>query len=165
LSSSIFLSRIFLSFPIFLPRLFLPLLRGEGQIVKLDKYVGSTGSRVVAIVLVLVAIATHGVRWGATAESPGWGRPVAWLILAMALLASILAFRSVYAGWMRFAKLLNVVVTTALFGLIYLLIVPPFAIVARWLDPLRLGRKRSPDTYWIERSEPSISPESLERMG
>ena len=42
--------------------------------------------------------------------------------------------RRAYAGWMAFAKKINRVVTALLFGAVYCLVVPLFAILARTKD-------------------------------
>jgi hypothetical protein len=64
---------------------------------------------------------------------------------------------------MRFAQVLNKIMTTLLFGVVYLVLVPPFALVMHFLDPLRL--RRASASYWLERREQSVDLESLRRMG
>ena len=72
--------------------------------------------------------------------------------------------RRLYRALTALGELMRAAMTTVLFGACYLVIVLPFVLVVKVLDPLRL-RKHDEETYWIELSERTIDPVSFERMG
>ena len=95
---------------------------------------------------------------------PEWIRFAGLILGLLAAMAGIHSFRSAYAVWMRFAGVLNRVMTTLLFGLVYLIIVPPFSAVLRRLDPLRVRKGKASQTLWVKRSSGSVDADSLNRM-
>ncbi|MGE3345715.1 MAG: hypothetical protein AB7L71_20010 [Vicinamibacterales bacterium] len=50
--------------------------------------------------------------------------------------------------WMRFADHLHIVMTTVLFGAVYLLVVPVFALVARLTDAGGWRPRGTPPSTW-----------------
>lgn len=88
----------------------------------------------------------------------------AWALALGTVLCAIHATRAGYAAWMKFAAVMQQVVTTILFGLVYIVIVPLFSIVARILDPLFL-RKGRRESYWIQRRKVELDREYFRRMG
>lgn len=58
-------------------------------------------------------------------------------------------------AWMRFADHLHIVMTTVLFGAVYLIVVPPFALVAKVLDAGGWRPRGTPPSTW--RSKTSIT--------
>jgi hypothetical protein len=69
-----------------------------------------------------------------------------------------------YAKWMAFAHRLQVVVQTVLFTVIYLFIVPLFALVAILGDTMRLRRRPAARTFWVPRRDAVHDDKFFERM-
>lgn len=130
-----------------------------------EKLVEATSTRVVATVSAAVCIAfvIASQQLGAST----WLIAAAILSGLVAALGLIFSFKSIYTAWMRFAAVLQSLITTILFGACYLLIVPIFTIFTRITDPLGL-RPTKPDdnTYWIKRHNVDANnPSSYQRMG
>jgi hypothetical protein len=68
--------------------------------------------------------------------------------------------------WMRFAALLNMVVTPIVMGVIYFGIFTPVALVFRikGRDALRRSFERDGATYWIDRTPPGPDGQTLPRQ-
>jgi hypothetical protein len=90
-------------------------------------------------------------------------RFAAWALVLGTVLCAVHATRSGYAAWMKLAAAMQQVVTTILFGLVYVGVVPLFSIVARILDPLFL-RKGRRESYWIPRRKIELDREYFRRM-
>ncbi len=69
-----------------------------------------------------------------------------------------------YAWWMAFAHGLQIVVQTILFSLIYLVVVPVFALVAIIGDTMRLRRRPAARTFWVRRRPVVPDDKFFERM-
>jgi hypothetical protein len=80
-------------------------------------------------------------------------------------MTGIYCSRAAFAWWMRFSKVLNAVMTTVVFGLCYLVLVPFFVPLIWALDPLRLRRGSNPPSFWHERPGTPVTVDSLRRMG
>lgn len=114
------------------------------------------GSRLVRFLTLVLAVACvllflSGLRFAA------------WALALATLLCAVHATRSGYAKWMKLAAAMQQVVTTILFGLVYLGVVPLFSIVARILDPLFLRKSRR-ESYWIPRRKIELDREYFRRM-
>src|SRR6516225_692967 len=119
--------------------------------MKIERIVGSPVVRAATIILAALALV-----WGLiSTRTPSVGHR--WVVTAaivcpvLALIFAIHSSHGVFTVWMRFAKVLNLIVTTVLFGVVYLVVVPPFALVMRMLDPLRLRRLSDSESLWHER--------------
>ncbi len=68
--------------------------------------------------------------------------------------------------WIRFGLVLHWIVTPIVMAILFFGTVTPIALILRALgkDPLRLKLDRSSKTYWIERSPPGPSPESIKNQ-
>lgn len=68
--------------------------------------------------------------------------------------------------WSNFGLLLHKVVNPVVLGLIFVLLILPTGLLLRLLgkDQLRLKRRTEVVSYWIERSPPGPSPDSLPRQ-
>jgi hypothetical protein len=129
------------------------------------KYVGSRSIRLATVALAIAAAAGFAIVLTPGKAPPAWLKPVTLAFAFATAASSVFCFRAVYGGWMRLAKMLNAVATLALFGTIYVVVVPLFVVPARWLDRLRLGRSRNGETtFWIQRSPADVDLASLERM-
>lgn len=69
-----------------------------------------------------------------------------------------------YAKWMAFAHALQVVVQTILFTLVYLAVVPLFALVSRIGDTMRLRPRPTARTFWVPRRPVVHDDTFFERM-
>lgn len=99
--------------------------------------------------------------------SPGAAGMLLWLAIgsgALAFIGLIHSFSRLYAAWLGFAEIAQMVVISILFGSCYLLVVPVFRLVTLTSDPLRLRNRSRAETFWVPRLEDS-DPASLERMG
>ena len=112
--------------------------------------VGSLYTRVAAGVFGLLAGLGLVLVWSGFDEGHHWIRISAIICALLAGITGIYCSRAVFGWWMRFAKVLNGVATTIVFGLCYLVLVPFFVPLIWVLDPL-------PPTYHSCESE-KISP-------
>jgi hypothetical protein len=101
---------------------------------------------------------------------PAWrGRPVRWWGLGVAaavFLAGLLrpsVLRIPNLIWFHFGRLLNRIVSPIATSLLFFVVFTPFALVLKMAgkDPLRLRRDPQAASYWIERTPPGPSPESM----
>jgi hypothetical protein len=130
-----------------------------------ERYVGTPATRAVALLSALVAAAIAVWIWlDASPPALVWLRAGCVLLTFVALLGAIHSFRFTYRAWMAFAERLHKVATIVLFGAIYLVVVPPFAIIAWWLDPLQLRPARGDSTYWVKKKHEPPGLEMLQRM-
>lgn len=94
--------------------------------------------------------------------------PVVWLMVAAALVFALLAlFRPAWLAplnraWMKLADLLGKLVSPLVLGVIFFVLITPYALIARLSgrDPLRLKRRQL-NSYWLERNPPGPAPDSL----
>ena len=65
--------------------------------------------------------------------------------------------------WMKFATVLHAVMSPVVLGVIYFLILTPFAFVQRLMGRDVMRKRFDPriDSYWISREPPGPPPESL----
>jgi Saxitoxin biosynthesis operon protein SxtJ len=65
--------------------------------------------------------------------------------------------------WMRFGMLLHRIVSPAVLGVMFFVVVTPMGLVMRALgkDPLRLRFNREALSYWIDRQPPGPPPDTL----
>jgi hypothetical protein len=68
--------------------------------------------------------------------------------------------------WMKFAMVLNMIVSPIVMGLLFFLTVTPMAILVRIMgkDLLRLRLEKDAKSYWIERDPPGPPPESIKNQ-
>jgi hypothetical protein len=68
--------------------------------------------------------------------------------------------------WTKFGSLLQIVVSPITLGTMYFLILTPFGLVMRLAgkDLLRLKLDKAATSYWIHRSPPGPSPESMKNQ-
>lgn len=99
---------------------------------------------------------------------PAWGGALSAAALAAGLLAwlgLLHSSRALYARWLRVAEGIQTLVVTALFGAVYLFVVPLFTALRLPFDPLRLRRRSREESFWIRRARRPVDLESLQRMG
>gem|GEM_PF-332640 len=98
-----------------------------------------------AVVLSLVAVAVAFVLLGFVA--PKVLRPLNWL-------------------WFQLGQLLGKIVSPIVLGAIFYLLLTPVSLVTRLFgrDELRLKRKASQTTYWLDRAPPGPEPESFKNQ-
>ncbi len=122
------------------------------------RFVGSTPIRSATLLFAGICLATALL---------GRGSSSAWLAIGsgfLAFIGLIHSFQSLYAAWLRFAVIAQLVVIGTLFGACYLLVVPVFRLVTLASDPLHLRGRSRRETFWIPRQD-DPDPASLERMG
>ena len=132
----------------------------------LNRLIGSAGVRGATLIAFLLSLSAVVAR-DRIASSGAEGALFLLAVVAgvIAFLGVIHSFRSLYAGWMRFAEALQKLVVTILFAACYFLVVPWFHVIARILDPLRLRLRSEPESFWIPRRREDIDGRSLSRMG
>jgi len=91
----------------------------------------------------------------------------AWFLLPGAILVLLglarpAVLHPLNIAWMRLGLLLGRVVTPIVMFLVFVVSIVPIGLILRVMgkDPLKLKRQAS--SYWIERTPPGPSPESLE---
>ena len=92
----------------------------------------------------------------------------AWaLIVAAAFAVVALAFPAALAPlnriWLKFGLLLHKVVNPIMLGIMFYGVITPTGLIMRAFgkDPLRLRFEKDADTYWIVRTPPGPTPDSL----
>ena len=97
------------------------------------------------VVLSLVAVAVAFVLLGFVA--PKVLRPLNWL-------------------WFQLGQLLGKIVSPLVLGAIFFLLLTPVSLVTRLFgrDELRLKRKASQTSYWLDRAPPGPAPESFKNQ-
>ncbi|MBU0718806.1 MAG: hypothetical protein KJ749_11200 [Planctomycetes bacterium] len=71
--------------------------------------------------------------------------------------------RPVYVLWMSVAAVLGIAVSTIMLTLLYFLLLPVFALVVRWGDPLRKKKTQS-DTFWEDHEPYEATLDRMARM-
>jgi hypothetical protein len=126
--------------------------------------VGSFGVRLTALFLFVVTIVAVTAYVNGMVPRTGAMQTVVIVSALVTFMAFVHTTTAIYVRWLRFAEGLHTVVISVLFGGIYLLIVPIFALLVWPFDVLRL-RKRSADTFWIEKRRAGADLRHFERMG
>ena len=98
--------------------------------------------------------------------------PLRWWALIIAGLFGGLAFlrpallAPLNRLWFRFGLLLNKITSPLIMGLLFYVVITPYAYILRWLgkDLLHLCFDSSADSYWIERKPPGPAPETIKRQ-
>jgi hypothetical protein len=95
-------------------------------------------------------------------------------IWAIAISAAFLVITLIRPGllaplnriWTKFGLLLQKVVSPVVLGGMFYLILTPFGLAMRLLgkDPLRLKIDKKAESYWIHRTPPGPSPESMKNQ-
>ena len=134
--------------------------------MRIDKYIGSAAIRFISLAIAILAVAVFVFDETLPMDARSvWLKVVGFVLAAFAFLGAIHSFRGFYTGWMRFARWLNVVATVVALTVIYFSIVPPMAVVMRWIDPLRIRRAAGTKTFWVTRKQAKLDSDSLQRMG
>ena len=135
--------------------------------MRASSLVGSAAVRVATAIFALVFL------WLAllyTSDAlPAWPRVLRVSMIASGLL-TFMAFvhtsKALYAGWLRVAEAIHTVVITVLFGLIYLVVVPLFALVIWPFDVLRVRQSQAGrSSFWIDKRPTTVDRAFLRRMG
>lgn len=99
------------------------------------------------------------------------GMPRFWALFLGLMFCSVAllkpqALHLLNQAWIKFGLLLHAVVSPIVMAILFFATVTPIAFILRALgkDPLRLKLDRSSTTYWIERSPPGPSPESIKNQ-
>ncbi|MBL6932646.1 MAG: hypothetical protein ISR45_06815 [Rhodospirillales bacterium] len=68
--------------------------------------------------------------------------------------------------WFKFGLLLHKIVNPLIMGFLFFLTVTPIALIMRALGktPLKLDFDKNADSYWISRTPPGPTPESMKRQ-
>jgi hypothetical protein len=95
-------------------------------------------------------------------EPPLWSLGIACGLIVLAL-GLPRALTPITWLWLGIGKVLHVLVSPVVLGLVYLVAVLPTGIYVRLSgkDPLRLKRNADADSYWIPREPPGPDPKSL----
>jgi len=78
-------------------------------------------------------------------------------LLGIGFMVAPILLRPVYTAWLRFAQLINRVITHLILILIYYLVITPAGLIKRLFGgkPLPVKPNRNLTTYWVTRSEPA----------
>jgi predicted membrane metal-binding protein len=109
------------------------------------------------IVALWPLIRTEPVRW--------WALGVAAIFASLALLWTP-ALAPLNKLWVKLGLLLYTIVSPLVLGLLFYLTITPIALLMRLLheDPLRLRREPDATSYWIDRTPPGPTPESMKNQ-
>ena len=122
-----------------------------------DRTFGLVFTAVFAIVSFWPVLFGNPVRW--------WTLPFAVGFLAVALLAPKL-LAPLNRAWTLLGLLMHLVVNPIVMGLLFFVAITPMALVVRILgkDLLRLKRDPQAASYWIERTPPGPSADSMRQQ-
>ncbi len=107
--------------------------------------------------LPLVFGATAGIRWWSIVIAGVFGT-LAWLRPA--------SLAPLNRLWLRLGLLLSKVVSPVILGLLFFVTITPIGLLMRATgkDPLRLRKRESESSYWIERDPPGPDPETMKNQ-
>ena len=132
--------------------------------MRAPRFVGSQTIRWGTVCSLLLGLAVWMTPAGAIAISSRMQWIIVLACCGLAFLGTIHGSRQLFELWSRWTKRMQEVLTVVFFGAIYLVVVPPFAALAKLLDPLGMySTKRS--SNWIVRSNDQSSSDSLDRLG
>ena len=102
----------------------------------------------------------------------GWSQSVVLSFVGAALAFGLLGLvapkvlRPLNWLWFQLGQLLGKIVSPVVLGAIFFLLLTPVALVTRLFgrDELRLKRKASHTTYWLDRAPPGPEPESFKNQ-
>ena len=102
----------------------------------------------------------------------GWSLAVVLSLVAVALVFVLLGFaapkvlRPLNWLWFQLGLLLGKIVSPLVLGAIFFLMLAPVSLVTRLFgrDELRLKRKASQTSYWLDRAPPGPEPESFKNQ-
>lgn len=94
-----------------------------------------------------------------------WSLAIAAVFLAVALIRPAL-LAPLNRLWTKFGLLLNRIVSPLVMGMLFFVVITPFALVMRMKgkDLLRLKRDPEAESYWIPREPPGPSPETIKNQ-
>lgn len=96
--------------------------------------------------------------WRADQTVLEWALGVAAAFALVALLVPIL-IRPLNIVWMKFAMLLNMIMSPLIMGILFLIAIVPAGLLMRIRhDPLRKRRRPDASSYWIDRKVPETPP-------
>jgi hypothetical protein len=114
----------------------------------------TASSRAFGLLLTVVCAALAALSyWAQVRGYVFWG--VATVLLLAVSLTMPRLLGPAKRAWLKFGRVLHLVLNPVILGTVYLLVFIPFGLVARLVgkDPLALRRNPSAKTYWIERSK------------
>jgi len=97
-----------------------------------------------------------------TGEVRLWPLPIAAVFLAAAMVRPR-ALAPLNRLWFRIGIVLGKVMTPLVMGVLFFVTLTPIGLLMRLFgkDPLRLKREPAAESYWLERSGPDITAQSL----
>ncbi len=116
------------------------------------------------VMAVALAIIGGVVLYGGGPSAYWWlGVSTAFLALALAYPRALKPFNGL---WTKLGLALHAVVSPLIMGLLFFAVVAPTGLVMRLAgkDPLRLKRDPNATTYWIRRTPPGPTPETMTRQ-
>lgn len=95
-----------------------------------------------------------GIRW--------WAFAITGLFLALAILRPML-LAPLNRAWTRIGLVLHRIVNPLIMGLIFYLVITPFALAMRLAgrDALHLKKSEAAESYWVDRDPPGPAPDSM----
>ena len=102
----------------------------------------------------------------------GWSSMLALALVGVALAFVLVGFvapkilRPLNWLWFQLGQLLGKIVSPIVLGAIFFLLLTPVSLVTRLFgrDELRLKRKASQTSYWLDRAPPGPAPESFKNQ-
>lgn len=135
---------------------------GHHETINVAEDVPQASNRSVGIVLA-VAFAVIGL-WPMLSDEPPrtWATATAAGLTVLAL-ALPRALTPVAWAWLGLGKILHLIVSPVVLGILYVVAVIPTGLYVRITrkDPLRLKRDPTAKSYWIDRDPPGPDPKSL----
>lgn len=101
-----------------------------------------------------------------------WPQSAFWLLVGLALIFALLALTAPKVLsplnwlWFQLGQVLGKIVSPVVLGIIFFLMLTPVSLVTRMFgrDQLRLKRRASQTSYWLERAPPGPEPESFKNQ-
>ena len=83
----------------------------------------------------------------------------------LAWIGAVYSFSVTHDLWLKFSHRVGDGVTTLLFAVLYLAVIPPFFLLVWAYDPLRLRHRTTGRSFWIARRPAPSDIRSFRRMG
>jgi hypothetical protein len=89
---------------------------------------------------------------------------VAGMLVVVSLIVPI-ALRPLNIVWMKFALLLNRIMSPIIMGILFVAVIAPVGLIMQTrLDPLRKRRRGNETTYWIVCNKPETPPSMVNQF-
>jgi hypothetical protein len=131
-----------------------------------DPEIQTSSDRSFGFVFTVVFIVISLLPWfGGVGEIYLWAIFVSAFFLAISIVKPVL-LSPLNKIWTKFGLLLQKIISPVVLGTMFYLVIAPFGLVMRMMgkDMLRLKLDKEATSYWIDRTPPGPSPDSMKNQ-